>query len=552
MRSISCEVLILFSPGWTLASGSPHLALPLLKGYLDMAGVSSAIRDLNLEIARKVVDLTTCDELVSASVGCTLGDLNEPYFVVEDKLNQTAKQFDGEWNAQLGFEYRAISHASSADVLGSVSENSPFSTYFSADVVPSIIANPPILIGFCLAAVQQLIPTFQLCRMLRDAGYDGFVVLGGNTVSRLVDEMAIPGVFDLVDGLVTFQGERPLLELYRALESGSSLTKVPRLIWRDADNRIVRNPDSPNLNANEVPTPDYSGLPIGDYWGVNYLSLVAARGCYWGKCSFCAIPYGWGQNGFAGQRSAQKTYSDIKALIWKHGINRFKFVDEALSPHFMRCLSELILADGLDVEWEGYTRLEHRWCNPDFVGLVGKAGFRKGYFGLEVLPSDSRKGLNKNDSADPELLLQLCAAAGIKVHFFCMFGYPGSGADDAERTVDFVLNRRELIDTADMFPWTYAKHTEVVGAERVIDPKQNWTLEYAHRSTINGGLDSQQVAELASRWEEAIWSEVPRFLHPTYRMVSPWSFSHAANINQDDKAYNEGPPANECVLSGSC
>jgi hypothetical protein len=334
--------------------------------------------------------------------------------------------------------------------------------------------------------------------------------------------MAIPEVFDFVDGLITYQGEAPLLSLCRTLESHSPLEAIPQLIWRE--NGAVRyNSNIASLDPDEVPPPDYSDLPIGRYWGENYLNIVAARGCYYGRCSFCAIPYGWGNNGFSGTRSPERTYQDMLLLMERHGINRFKFVDEALSPVFMQQLAKLILANGVRVEWEGYVRLERAWNDCHFVELVARAGFRKGYFGLEVIPSNNRVHLHKGDQPNLQSLLENCKGAGVKIHFFCMFGFPGTGEDEAKMTVEFLFNHSNSIDTADIFPWTYTRHTTVAGVEPIFNSKKDWALEFDHVGRAPGVLSSEAVSELAARYEELVWDEVPRFLHPTYRLVSPWS-----------------------------
>nr|VFK50041.1 MAG: hypothetical protein BECKTC1821D_GA0114238_10881 [Candidatus Kentron sp. TC] len=104
-----------------------------------------------------------------------------------------------------------------------------------------------------------------------------------------------------------------------------------------------------------------------------------------------------------------------------------------------------------------------------------------------------------------------------------MFGYPGTGKEEAENTVEFLLRNRGLIDTVDIFPWAYAKHTRVEGVERIERSGEDWALEYAHTGTRADTLNSEEITELASYWEEVVWKEAPRFLHPTYRMVSPWS-----------------------------
>ena len=517
------KVLLLYPPGWTLVTGSSHLALPLLKSYLQSNGLDVSVRDLNWDAAkRQGVELHKTSARKSCLAG-SLSQMNEPYFSVEDRLMNVAGRYGAQWNAQFGFEYEESPQNSSRLAFAAIDRTSPFDTLFD-EVVGDISRQQAAVIGFCLASTCQIIPTLQLCTRIRESGFPGFIVLGGNTVSRLSREMAIPAMFDLVDALVTFQGELPLFRLCQAIERGDSLDSVPQLIWRDGDD-IRWNTHNENLDPDSVPTPDYRGLPVGQYWGENYVNLVAARGCYYGKCNFCAIPYGWGNGGYSGARSVDRVYEDILVLMERHDINRFKFVDEALSPKFIRALASRILRDGVNVEWEGYTRLEPAWHDPAFMEIVGKAGFRKGYFGLELLPSSKRNALNKRDCARPKLLLDACRAGGVKAHLFCMFGYPGTGEEDAKRTVEFLLENRELIDTADIFPWTYAKHTSVPKVQPTLDPDRDWSLEFNHVGTDPDVLSSAEVTELASRYEEILWDEAPRLLHPTYRFISPWSES---------------------------
>jgi hypothetical protein len=516
------KALLLFPQSWTLSTGSPHLALPLLKGFLEAHGVEAVVRDLNWENASSYGVTIRADRARASCDPPTLENMNLPYFLAEDRLMALAGRFNGCWNAQLGFMYNARSHESSKEALAAAETASPFTEYFRTVVVPSILKERPNLIGLTIASVHQIIPSLQLCRQLRAKGYSGFIVLGGNTVSRLAREMAIPAVFDLIDGLIKFQGEVPLLSLCRALESHESLASVPQLIWRD--NGVIRfNSETASLETCKLPPPDYNDLPVGRYWGENYLNIVAARGCYYGKCSFCAIPYGWGNNGFSGTRLPELIYQDMLLLMERHGINRFKFVDEALSPVFMRQLARLILANGVQAEWEGYVRLERAWNDCNFVDLVARAGFRKGYFGLEVIPSNNRVHLHKADQPNLQSLLENCNGAGVKVHFFCMFGFPGTGEDEARMTVEFLFNHSNSIDTADIFPWTYSRHTTVAGVEPIFDSQKDWALEFDHVGRAPGVLSSEAVSELAARYEELVWREVPRFLHPTYRLVSPWS-----------------------------
>ncbi len=450
--------------------------------------------------------------------------MNMVYFNAEDKLMQVAKNYHGEWNLQLGFKYHNWSHYSSKDIQETLKLDSPFTEYFKTEILPWLEKEEPKVIGFSIASIYQIIPALQLCWMLRRVGYSGIVIFGGNTISRLKEEIIkTPWLFDLVDGFIIFQGELPFLSLSKVVYSGKGFSNVPNLIWRDKgvikENQTIHKQD-PNL----IPTPDFGELPLEKYWGVNYLPLLAARGCYYAKCSFCSIPYGYGHSGFSGVKDTELVFRDIITLQNKYEMQRFKFMDEALLPKMLMELSDLILNEMIQIEWEGYLRLEQCWLDKVFVNKLGHSGFKKGYFGLELYDENTRNSLKKNDNVkDILVILKNCHYAGIKVHLFCMFGFPGTGRKEAERTIEFILTHRDLIDTVDLNAYTYARHTSVQGTEKILNPHQDWALEYEYAPINDGVLSSKEVDKLVTEMEDIIWEECPRLLHPIYRLVSPWS-----------------------------
>lgn len=434
-----------------------------------------------------------------------------------------AALYGGEWNLQLGCTFKDLSFNSSREVRQVLEKDSPFTEYFETSVVPQVCNERPGMVGFAIACSYQIIPALHLVWLLRRAGFDGYTVFGGNTISRLREEIAKNGwLFDLVNGFIVFQGEKPLVQLVRALQTNRDFSSVPNLMWKSnghiVENSICRPPD-----PNSAPPPDFEGLPVGQYWGVNYLPLLAARGCYYAKCPFCAIPYGYGHGRFSGIRDAKLVYQDMISLSERWSMNRFKFMDEAMPPPLLEQLANRILDDSIPLEWEGYLRLEKCWLNPAFVNKLGRSGFKKGYFGLEVYPTDTRSNLKKHDNGKDILtILKLAHDAGIKVHLFCMFGFPGTGRKEAEQTLEFILKNKELIDTVDLNAYIYARHTMVNGIKKVVRPGHDWALEYDYEPDAPGVLSSSEVGELTKEIEEIVWQECPRLLHPIYRLVSPW------------------------------
>src|SRR5437868_5345852 len=98
------KLMLLFPPSWTLATGGPHLALPLLAGFLRTKGTDLEVCDLNWEIADHFGVAIDSSVARRACEPPTIERMNAPYFRAEDRLNETAKKYGGVWNAQVGFE----------------------------------------------------------------------------------------------------------------------------------------------------------------------------------------------------------------------------------------------------------------------------------------------------------------------------------------------------------------------------------------------------------------------------------------------------------------
>ena len=512
--------IIFFSPlGWSLIVGNPHLAIPLLKSHVASKGHAIKAYDLNLGIA-KFYDLNVD---ISNVQSFSLDSLNDPYFSVEDTLSSVASKFDGEWNLQLGFNSLRYSSASSQQVIEASRMELPFTSYYKSVVLPLVSKEKPGIVAFSIASASQLIPTFHLCWLLRQYGYDGKIVVGGNVISRLKNEVKIDGLFDLIDVFVFFQGEISFALLCDAISQNKELHDIPNIIFRDNYNRIIETENITFRNPNIFPTPDFDGLPVGQYFGINYLPLIASRGCYHNACNFCSIPFGWGEGGYGGMRSSELIYKDMSSLKKKHGNYRFKFMDESLNPSLMSALSKIILQSHDYYEWEGYARLEKIWQNNTFTSLISKAGFKKVYFGLEIYPDASRTLLNKDDYAVRIIdILRNCYDSGIKVHLFCMFGFPGTGRKEAEETIEFILANIELIDTIDINGFSYSKHTFIPSLKKIEHPLNDWSLEYDYVPLEKDALKPEEIKDLVSDLEEVIWRQHPKLLHPTYRLLSPW------------------------------
>jgi radical SAM superfamily enzyme YgiQ (UPF0313 family) len=514
-------IVLAIPPGWTLHPGGSHIALPLLQGYLEQRGIETRLYDLNIGSATLHGATITENAVQEACERLSPSYMNKVYFDVEDKLGEIAKSFGGKWFAHEGYQHLGCDLGNPESVRLHSHLPSPFTRYFRDQIIPEVLRLNPTIIGLSLYVPSQLLPTFEFVRLLRAAGYEGFVALGGNMISRIAKDMKLDWVFDLVDGLTTYQGERALEEIYRSIERDEDLDGIPNLTWRNAAGEIVDNKID-LLKPNQFAPPKFSGLPHGEYWGAKYFTMIGARGCFYGKCSFCAIPFGWGPGNYIGMSAGSVVVNAMNEAYRAFGVRRFKFVDEALHPRMLREMDAVRSDYAADFVFEGYVRLDPTWTSGDFLQLCRRVGLRKAYLGLELVPSDTRDVLNKSDRGDPLQILQRMNDVGIKTHVFCLFGYPGTGIDEALTTTEFALKHSGYIDTLDIFPFYFARHTKVDGIRIVEEDARTWRTEHKYEPSAPGVLWPDEVEHLAERMNTIMWKEHPHWSHPIYRMYSPW------------------------------
>lgn len=516
------NTLLIQPPGWTYLPGGIYFSLPLLKGFLETSGLSVSVLDLNIEFSHRNKFSISESDVNKVGASFNLETYSELYYKSEDKMTEIVSPYNAVWDIQSGFNFKGCNLKSSESIKEFSILKSPFDEMYSDTLLKKIQEGNIPIVGFSITVPSQLLTSFIAIRFLRNAGFAGKIIVGGNMITRLGDDFIKEWVFELIDAAVLFQGEKSFVEYIAALKDSNPLSSIPNLIWKDK-NGIQRNKIE-YLKPTEFGRPSYSGIENEKYWGNKYLPILGSRGCYYGKCTFCAIPFAYGNNGFLGNDKPSNVFTDIQNGIATTGIRNFKFVDEALHPTILRKLSDDIIKEKIECSFEGYARLDNFWVDSKFLKLVSNAGLKKVYIGLELINSTKRDLLNKSDSDKAIELLKAFADNGIKTHLFTLFGYPGTGEEEAINTIEFCLKHSSLIDSIDVFPFYFAKHTQVASIEKILSPNEDWAIEYDYLPTAENVLEQNDVEILCNELEEVIWAEQPQWLHPIYRMFSPWKY----------------------------
>jgi len=515
------SVLLIFPPGWSLNYGAPHIGLPLIKNYLNNANIDCEIKDLNIESVLHYNIRISENEVLSFKSNFNTESSYDLYFSEADKLEKIAKEYNGEWKIKSGFVYNGCDLASSEDIKEFSKFESPFTEFYKSYLIPEIAAKQYSIIGISVTVPSQLLSAFEISRIIRNSGYTGLIVLGGNTITRLKDELYLDWVFNIVDCIVLNQGEETLKLIFESIIYKNSFENIPNLLWKSSSG--INYNGFKKLDVSHFSMPDFNGYPVGKYWGVNYLPMISARGCYYSKCKFCSIPFAWGNNGFVGLDNPNNVFECLQNQILEYSINNFSFVEETMHPQIIQKISQLILNSGIKIKFEGYIRFEKIWLDDSFLSLLSKAGLKKVFIGMELILSDNRTVLNKKDNVNQIIdYFKQFQKHNIKIHLFTLFGFPGTNEYDAINTVDFLLNHSEYIDTIDVSHFVYSKHTKINGIKPIFDLRNDWALEYDFTSENENDFNSDKAKILANGLESIIIQSKPQWTHPIYRMYSTW------------------------------
>lgn len=472
------RALLIFPPGWM--QFGPYLSLPLLKGYVEAHGAQLDLLDLNIEFYDWVLSqatltavgpriderlthmrgsLSTIERARLCKAALTREALAERVEAAKATLRSSARYDDDSEReaakrdlcAALGVVASAFSGLTITPseigfancgldprrVLAFLKSEANIMSWFYQDRVSALVAEKSYdFIGLSLPAWEQLVPALTLVRALRSdgPGRDSHVCLGGNFVTRMVGtwgDRAHPFT-TIVDSFSVFDGERSLLQLLAAIDESSPLEEVENLVLCRGD-RMVRTRTS-EVDINSLPTPNFDGLELESYLAPEpILPLYTSRSCPY-KCSFCTIPYA--SSGFR-QRDADKVVDDLEQLSDRYGVRMYSFVDETLTVSVLRDCAEAINRRGLDLRWYGETRC-HPEIDSELCEELYRSGCRKLQFGVESYNQRVLNAMKKGVKLEiirPNL--EACLSAGIAVHLFTFYGFPGEEEHEARRTHEF-------------------------------------------------------------------------------------------------------------------
>jgi radical SAM superfamily enzyme YgiQ (UPF0313 family) len=372
-------------------------------------------------------------------------------------------------------------------------------------VLPAVSREKPDVVGVSIGTQMQLMAGLTFCKMIKEAFPQIHVVVGGNVVTRLQEELPRHERFftEIFDTAILYEGEHALLWLIEALNGQRALASVPNLMYRDETGvKVSREIYTEKTTA--LPLPDFDGLPLDSYLvPERILPYLATRGCYWGRCTFCDHGQGYFDQ-YRGM-AAHHVIEQITALRDKYRCRHFLFSDESYPPALFKKVIQMLVDQHVGIKWTTLIRFEETLQGPALWDLAARSGCCTLYYGME---SANERVLNLMDKHAKKSVIERnlreAGQAGIWNHVMAFYGFPGETRDEALETRQFILDNQPNIHSVELFYFVAYRHTPMVrNAEKfgiTIHKQAEYDLPLDYYYTLNepGGiscLDAMQLCE---------------------------------------------------------
>lgn len=490
----------------------PPLGTPALAAFLKKNGVSCAQTDLNIEyrdfLAQKISGefALSADEkrfFMKPAIGKFFSEKLHGRYYSEylPRNNAGDLPYNNNTNSSFHFYERLISSGHLWRYLEDIDENTFAQFYKESGILERLRKSDVGLFGISVISPAQAIASLTLGLLVKKNLPHIHVTMGGQWVTLYRDAILRKReLFSCFDSLIVFEGETALYKLARALDEDRPIGRIQNIILKDTGKYSEGGRLEEDMD--KLPCPDFDGLPLGRYdensSGHPALTYETSRGCYWSRCAYCVdLPL---PKPSYRRKNPRLVVDGMKELKAKYNTSYLLFGDPGLSPRQMREISQIMIAEGVEMELWTMARLDEGF-NRELFDLAFRAGFRQINFGFESANDRVCASLDKGNFRERSArIIRDCAASGIRVDLQTILGLPGESFDEALDTIDFLVSNKNSIshvtfNTYYLTPFNYIHNNpDKYGIEFEKDPSLPFRFFIPFNDTR--GLSSDQVSIL--------------------------------------------------------
>jgi radical SAM superfamily enzyme YgiQ (UPF0313 family) len=307
----------------------------------------------------------------------------------------------------------------------------------------SIDLNDTLFCGITAFTGTMVTWGLKIAKFIRDKNPEIPIVWGGVHASILPKQTC---EHPLVDMVVKGEGEKTVVELAKALESGSTLEDIEGVVYKN-DEEIIENPDRPFIDLNELPYLPYELLNSEKY-NLSTVYVHTSRGCPY-NCKFC---YNRNYNKLSYRsKEPERVLDEIEYVLKKFGSNvtEISFVEDNffVSRKRVEKICKGLIDRKINIKWSALCRVDYfSKYSDEFIDLLVKSGCRAIAFGAESGSEKVLESINKGIKVEDTLTtIKRCKEFGIASDFSFVIGLPGETRRDIYKTMD-LIDERERID----------------------------------------------------------------------------------------------------------
>ncbi len=366
----------------------------------------------------------------------------------------------------------------------------------------------PDLVGLQCNFTTERFRTLEMARRIKNDLPDAFLIVGGHDASRE------PEWFQdrLIDAVAIGDGEEILPPVVDALESKTSLEKVPGLMLNTKGGARFTGHAPARRNLDELPIPARHLIRRYQneyYWNFHKPMAImeTARGCPF-KCNFCSV-WKFHESTFR-EKSPERVVEELLQIETPHVF----FTDDIFWMNVKRAkeMAKAIKDAGIKKNFKLQTRTDIICRHPEIVEMWKECGNLSIFLGLEKIDDQGLSSVNKkNKAANNDRAIEILQEMGV--------GYTPNFIVDPDWDREHFAKLRAWIDRTGAYNSGFSILTPLPGTDLWDEVKgqvdtPDWELFDIAHTVLPTKLSREEFyEEYAGLWRHALET---RYKHRGY------------------------------------
>ena len=311
------------------------------------------------------------------------------------------------------------------------------------DAIVALQSSRPRSVGFCIPFSEVVPGVFALLPRIRESLADIHIAAGGPATALATDDVLATALADgALDSIIRYDAEDAFIQLIEAIRGLRPLSAVDNLLHR----------------SKEIPETAYAPprTRLSQLGAMRYrlqqpilrpVNLLAAHGCFWGRCAYCCYSSIHGPDQSFRCRPAADLVDEVQHLNSEYGADEFLLAAESLPGRMCRDFSRGLLDRGLDVRWYSFVR-PGPWYDLECLRLMAESGFDSRWSvsieaGSDPVLQRMNRGYSKRELVE---FLARCRDVGIRFGWAnIIHDFPGTTYEQALETLAVIADHADLL-----------------------------------------------------------------------------------------------------------